>query len=194
MSYFFVALILISIITAIFTGRIAELSSASLSEAGRAITIALSLSGTICLWSGLMRVAEKSGLVKLIARVLSPITGRIFKGIDKDSTAMGLITMNVTANLLGLGNAATPLGIRAMKALAEKERPNLGTATDNMIKLVVINTASIQIIPTTVAGLRAVYGSRSPMDIIFAVWAVSAVALIAGLGVCAVCGARGKTL
>lgn len=190
MSIIFPALILISIITATFCGRMSELGTAALNEAGGAISLALGLSGTICLWSGLMRVAEQSGLVKKIATALSPLTKHIFKGIDGGSPAMGAITMNITANMLGLGNAATPLGLKAIRALKEEERSPLGHATDNMIKLVVINTASIQLVPTTVAGLRAVHGSSSPMDIIFAVWIVSIVSLLCGLGVCALCARK----
>lgn len=117
-----------------------------------------------------MRVAEKSGLTKIIAGFLSPITGLLFKGISKTSYIMQLITMNITANLLGLGNAATPLGIAAITEL-EKEIPTeeKGTASDNMIILVVLNTASIQLIPTTVAVLRLKYGSLNPLDCVTAV-------------------------
>lgn len=182
MRWIFTALILLAVVFGICNGRMAEVNTAAISECGRAVELAITLAGTICLWNGLMKVAQASGLTEKIARLLSPITTRIFRGVGKTSNAMQLITMNITANLLGLGNAATPLGIAAITEL-EKSTPDedKGTANDNMILLVVLNTASIQLIPTTVAVLRLKYGSANPMDIIPAVLIASLVSVTVGL-------------
>lgn len=124
-----------------------------------------------------MRVAKASGLMEKFSRVLSPVLKRLFKGINPKGEAMGYIVLNITANLLGLGNASTPFGIAAMKAL-EKEENSGEAATDNMILFVVLNTASLQLIPTTAAALRLQHGSAAPMEILPAVWAVSAANVI----------------
>ncbi len=184
MKWIFTVLILLSIVFGAWNGRIQQVSSAALSECGRAVELAIALTGSICLWNGLMRVAEQSGLTKKIASLLSPVTTRLFRGIGKTSYAMQLITMNITANLLGLGNAATPLGLAAIQEL-EKDTPGdlKGTANDNMILLVVLNTASIQLIPTTVAVLRLKYGSANPMEIIPAVLIASLVSVTVGIGI-----------
>lgn len=172
----------LAIIFGIFNGRIKQVNVAAIEECSRAIELTITLAGTICLWSGLMRVAEKSGLTKAIAKLLSPITCMLFKGVAKTSYTMQLITMNITANLLGLGNAATPLGIAAITEL-EKDTPKelKGTASNNMITLVVLNTASIQLIPTTVATLRLKYGSPNPLDIVCSVLVSSLISVTVAL-------------
>ena len=158
-------------------GNADAMSSAILSKAGEAVQLALSLCGIMCLWCGLMKVAERSGLVKGLAALLSPLLSFLFRGLNKGGRAMQLISMNITANILGLGNATTPLGISAMRAIAEEEH-NSGTASDNMIMLTVLNTASLQLIPTTAAALRSSYGAERPMEILPCVWIVSAYSLI----------------
>ena len=167
----------ISLIFAAFGGRMGEMSAAMLDKSGEAVQLVISLCGVICFWSGMMRVAERAGLVDKLARVLSPIVGFLFKGIKKGGKAAGLITMNLAANILGLGNASTPLGLAAMKAIAEEdesfdERSRDG-ATDDRIMLAVLNTASLQIIPTTAAALRAANGAEKPFEILPCVWIVS---------------------
>lgn len=182
MKWIFTVLIFLSVAFGVLNGRMDAVSSAALSECGGAIQLALTLAGSVCLWSGLMRVAQKSGLTERIALLLSPLTTRIFRNLGKASYAMQLITMNITANLLGLGNAATPLGLAAIQELAKDTPPELsGTANDNMVLLVVLNTASIQLIPTTVAVLRLKYGSANPMDIIPAVLLASLVSVTVAL-------------
>lgn len=161
------------------TGRIEQVSAALLTEGEAAVRLALSLMGSFCFWSGIMEIAKRSGLTEKIAQALLPITGRLFRGISPKGAAMNAISMNITANLLGLGNAATPLGIAAMRAL-EREESSRDRATDNMALFVVVNTASLQLIPTTTAMLRAAAGSASPFDIIPAVWCSSLAALTAG--------------
>lgn len=174
MKWVFTVLILLSIGFGAGTGRIGDVSAAALTECGRALELCLTLAGAMALWSGLMKVAQESGLTDRIARLLSPVTSRLFGGVSGTSRAMQYISMNITANLLGLGNAATPLGLAAMREL-EREIPaeQRGTASDAMVTLVVLNTASIQLIPTTVAVLRAKYGAAEPLDIVPAVLLVS---------------------
>lgn len=172
MNYVFGGLILLSVIIGFIRGDAASVSNAAISSCGEAVSLCLTLCGIICLWSGIMRVAKEAGLVKKISAILSPILKRLFKGIDPKGEAMGYIVLNITANLLGLGNASTPFGIAAMKAL-EKEEKSGERATDNMILFVVLNTASLQLIPTTAAALRMQHGSAAPMEILPAVWAVS---------------------
>ncbi len=182
MKWILSGLAFLAIIFGIINGRIAEVNLAALKECSKAVELTVVLAGTICLWSGLMRVAEKSGLTLIIAKLLSPITCMLFRGVAKTSYAMQLITMNITANLLGLGNAATPLGIAAITEL-EKDTPKKlkGVATNNMITFVVLNTASIQLIPTTVATLRLKYGSANPLDIVFAVLVSSLISVCVAL-------------
>lgn len=170
MKWILTILILSALVFGGLNNQIEKVNIAAIKECSKAIELTLSLAGTVCLWSGLMQVARRSGLTKIIAGFLSPITSFIFKGLKKTSYAMQLITMNITANLLGLGNASTPLGIAAMTEL-EKELPasQKGTASDNMIILAVINTASIQVIPTTVATLRLKYGAINPLDCLTAI-------------------------
>lgn len=172
MNYVFGGLILLSVIIAFVRGDAAAVSNAAISSCGEAVTLCLTLCGIICLWSGIMRVAKTSGLTEKISAVLSPLLKRLFKRINAKGEAMQYIVLNITANLLGLGNASTPFGIAAMKAL-EKEENSGEKATDNMILFVVLNTASLQLIPTTAAALRLQHGSEAPMEILPAVWAVS---------------------
>ena len=206
MKWVFCILILSSIIFAIISGDISAISEAALRESNNAVTLAISLAGVICLWSGIMRVAQKAGITELLAAAFRPVLSRLFKGIDAKGRAMQFIVLNLTANLLGLGNASTPFGIAAMKALEEEENVNeaIGkevglcpttrrnseqsercseVASDNMVLFVVMNTASLQLIPTTVAALRLKNGSADPMEILPAVWLTSAVTLIVVIAV-----------
>lgn len=171
----------VAVIFGLINGKGAEMSSAVLEGAESAVTLALSLCGIMCLWCGIMRVAERAGIVKLLSKLLQPVLSRLFKGLEKGGAAMQLIAMNVTANLLGLGNATTPLGIKAMQAIAEEEHAH-GEATDNMVMLTVLNTASLQIIPTTAAALRSANGAENPMAILPCVWVVSLYSLGAAVG------------
>lgn len=162
----------LALVFGILDGNTAEMSSAILESAGEAVTLAISLCGIMCFWCGLMKVAEAAGIVAAAARLLSPVLGLLFRGLKKGGRAMQLISMNITANILGLGNASTPLGISAMQAIAEEEGSTTA-ASDNMIMLTVLNTASLQIVPATAAALRAEAGAAKPMDILPCVWIVS---------------------
>lgn len=170
-----------AIICGIFTGRLPEVSAAVLEGAGSAVTLAISLCGVMCLWSGLMKVAEECGAVKLISSLLAPVVSLLFRRLKKGGRAVQLISMNLSANILGLGNATTPLGIQAMEAIQQEEPTDDGSASDNMIMLTVLNTASLQVIPATAAALRTACGAERPMDILPCVWIVSAYSLAAAV-------------
>lgn len=180
MNYIWAGLILIAVLFGALTGRIDLVSQAALSEGKNAIELMITLAGTICMWNGLMKIAQESKLTKALAKFLSPITGFLFENTKKDSKAMEAVTMNLTANLLGLGNAATPLGLIAMKEL-DKENKHRNFASNNMIVFVMLNTASLQLIPTTMAALRLAHGSQDPFDILPCTWIASACSLICGV-------------
>lgn len=176
LTFIFALLIIGSAAASFITGNSRELTEAVLTEPVNAVELCIYLCGGMCFWGGLMRIAEKSGLTEKIAAVFAVIIGGLFKGIDKKGRAFKAICMNITANLLGLGNAATPFGIEAMKALAEEEKAG-DTATPSMIIFTVINTASLTLIPSTALSLRMKYGSADPLEIVPAVWITSAAAL-----------------
>ena len=176
-------MIVVSVLCAVLLGRMGELSQAILEGSQRAVTLTISMTGMMCAWTGLLQIGEAGGLTRLLARLFSPVISRLFPGCRKNGSAMQAMSMNITANLLGMGNAATPLGIAAMKALAE-EAQGKSLPSREMIRFVVLNIASIQLIPTYMAALRAQYGSAAPFEITPAVWVVSAVSLVAALTVC----------
>lgn len=180
MNIIFAVMILISVICAAATGKMPELSQAAINSCVEAVELFIYLIGGMCMWGGLMRIAETSHLTDKIAALFRPVLGLIFRGIDTNGKAFHAICLNITANMLGLGNAATPLGIEAMRALEAEEHTN-GVASRNMVAFIVLNTASITLIPTTAASLRSKHGSASPMDIMPCVIITSAVALAAGL-------------
>ncbi len=181
MKYLLGILPALAVAFGLINGKAGEMSAAVLDGAGEAVMLAFSLCGIMCFWCGLMRVAEKAGIVEWLSRLLSPVLSLLFRGLKKGGRAMQLISMNITANILGLGNASTPLGISAMKAIAEEENA-AETATDNMIMLTVLNTASLQIVPATAAALRAAAGAERPMEILPAVWIVSAYSAVVAVG------------
>ncbi len=169
----------VSIIFAVFRGTMPEVSSAILDKSGEAVELVISICGVMCLWCGLMKVAERAGLVEKLSKLLSPIVGLLFRNIKKGGKAAGFITMNLAANILGLGNASTPLGIQAMRAISEENgESGEDGATDDMIMLAVLNTASLQILPTTAAALRTANGCQTPLDILPCVWIVSIYAAV----------------
>lgn len=180
MNVIFAGIILFSFVFAALTGRMPQLSEAAMGQAGEAVTLVLSLTGMLCLWSGLMKIAQESGLTELLSRLLSPVTKRLFKGLRPNGEAVNAITMNLIANFLGLGNAATPLGIRAMCEMAKEQRAD-GAATNDMAMFVVVNTASIQLIPTTTAMLRMQADSAAPLDILPATWIASVGSVAVGI-------------
>lgn len=180
MTWIFSGMILLSAVLGAMNGRISQVSAAALTESGKAITLVIGLAGVMCLWSGLMKVAERSGLTQRFSRMFSPLLRLLFPGLDARGPAAKAISMNVAANLLGLGNAATPLGIAAMREL-EELNPNPTVASNHMVTFVVLNTASLQLIPTTTAALRLQAGAAAPFDILPAVWVTTACAVVSVL-------------
>ncbi|HUL59393.1 MAG TPA: nucleoside recognition domain-containing protein [Anaeromyxobacteraceae bacterium] len=158
-------LLAIAVVAAAVNGRMADLTAAAFDAAGKAVVLSIGLTGVLALWLGLMRVAEEAGLVRLLARLARPAMRRLFPSVPPDHPAMGAMLMNFSANLFGLGNAATPFGIRAMQEL-DALNPHKGTATDAQALFCALNTASVQLVPATVIGLRAAAGSRAPAEIL----------------------------
>ncbi len=161
-------------------GRIDEITRAMADSAGEAVKLSVNLLGVLCLWTGLMNVAQKSGLVNAIARLAGPVMERLFPEIPKGHPAKGAIVMNFIANFLGLGNAATPLGIKAMNEL-QKINGRKDTASNSMCMFLVINAASLQLIPATIIALRVSAGSKNPTEIIGVIWICSLCACLAGI-------------
>ena len=186
-----VAIPVISFIFAAVNGRMGEMSESILAKSGEAVELVISICGVMCFWCGMMKVAEKSGLLEKLSKLLAKPLGWLFRGIKRGGRAAGLVAMNIAANVLGLGNASTPLGIAAMKAIAEEEGSD-GIASDNMIMLAVLNTASLQIIPATAAALRSANGAEKPMDILPCVWIVTAYSLFIAVFTAKMCAKFSK--
>ena len=165
MNYIFFGLVTISIIVGIFNHTISDVVNAMLSACNLAVKISFSLIGIMAFWLGIMRIAEKSGLVQILSKILNPIAKVLFSDIKKDSPAIGDITMSVTANALGLTNAATPIGLKVMKELQE-DNPKKDVATDSMCMFLGMNTAGFQIIPATVIAVLVGVGATNPSEVI----------------------------
>lgn len=175
MNYIWCGMILFSLIVAAATGRLDATVSAAFEGAQSSIEVILSFAGMMCFWTGMLKVAEKSGMAEKIQKLLNPIIKRLFP--KADSEAKKYISMNLSANILGMGNAATPMGIKAMTAL-DKANKNPLRPSDEMCMLVVLNTTSFQLIPTTIISLRAAAGSQNPVSVIVPIWIASAVSII----------------
>lgn len=182
LNYIWFAMIAASLICAAMTGRLPELSDAVMDGAQSAVELSIFLLGSMCAWLGFLKIAEKSGLTKLLAKALSPIIDRLFPEYKNDENIKGKISMNVSANLLGLGNAATPLGLSAITAMNEKA--NGSAPTKGMILFVVINTASVQLLPINMAAMRSACGSEAPFGILPEIWVTSFASLAVGLMFC----------
>lgn len=181
MSWIFTGLIGISLIFSVFTGSGSALAGAVPEGAQKGVTLAVSLAGSICLWSGLGKVMENAGITHKLTVLLRPVLHRLFPGTRTDELLAQHLSANICANLLGLGNAATPMGILAARRMVDPKKPHL--ATDQLCRLIVLNTASIQLIPANVAALRSSLGCDAPFDILPAVWLTSLCS--AGLGLIA---------
>jgi spore maturation protein A len=184
MSRVLALLTALALVMGALSGRMAQVSQATISGAGEAVRLILSIGGTLCLWNGLMEVMQRAGLAQKLARLLSPVISLLFGTYAKDPQAKAAIAQNMSANLLGLGSAATPSGLRAAKRLKELS-DRQGKPPHGAFLLMVINTASLQLLPTTVAAVRAGLGSAAPFDILPAVWLSSAVSVCV-----AICAAR----
>ena len=181
MAWIWTGMAVLSILCGLATGRGDLVAAAAVEGAQAAVELCVSIAGMLCLWTGVMEIMRRSGLAEGLSRLLRPVLSALFPQVSKDRGVMDSISANVSANLLGLGNAATPLGIEAVRRM---ERKNPGTASDAMCMLVVCNTASIQLIPTTVASVRAAAGSSAPFDILPAVWLASALSVGVGISAC----------
>ena len=178
MNFIWSFMMIISIITAVITGRVDETVNAVFEGASTAVSTLISFAGAMCFWTGIMKISEKSGVSDVIRRFIAPIVTRLFPG--SSDTAQKYISMNITANILGMGNAATPMGMLAAQTL-DAENPMPEKPSANMCMLVVLNTTSFQLLPTTILALRAAAGSQNPTSIILPVWIVSSVAVCAGV-------------
>ena len=165
LNYIWFALLAIALIVAIFTGTPAAVTKAAVDSAKTAVDISLGLVGIMTLWLGIMRVAEKSGLISMLGRALRPISRLLFPDVPPEHPAIGAVIMNFAANMLGLSNAATPLGIKAMEELQELN-PNKETASNAMVTFMTLNTGGIQLIPATIIGVLAASGAKNPTAII----------------------------
>ena len=171
MTYIFTGILLISIVFSILTGRGSELAAAIPQGAQAGVTLAISIAGSLCLWAGVGKLMERIGITSALSKLLRPLLHRLFPDTKQDPVLAGYLSGNICANIFGLGNAATPMGIQATRRMIDPQRPNL--ATDQMCRLIVLNTASIQLIPANVAAVRSALGCATPFDILPAVWLTS---------------------
>lgn len=178
MSWIWTGIGAVSILCALLLGRGSALAAAVLQGAQAGVELGISMAGAICLWSGIGKLMETAGITDMLSRFLKPLLHRLFPSTQKDKALSRDLSANICANFLGLGNAATPMGVSAAKRMKQGQ-----TATDELCRLIVLNTASIQLIPANVAAVRSSLGCASPFDILPAVWITSA--LSAGLGVAA---------
>ena len=174
------SLIFIAIIYSFFTGNIETINNGILTHATSGINLILEMMPLIVLWTGIMKIAEDSGLLEIFSRALNPLLSKLFPSLNKDHKALGYIASNIAANMLGLGSAATPFGLKAMEEL-QKDNPKKDTATEAMITFLVLNTGGVTLIPTTVIALRMMYGSSNPTEIIITSILATTVSSFSGL-------------
>jgi spore maturation protein A len=180
MNHIWLAIVILAIVLGGINGKIENVTKSAIDAAGSSVTIAIGLIGVMALWLGIMKIAEDSGLMSLLAKIIAPILKRLFPDVPAGHPALASITMNIAANMLGLNNAATPLGLKAMEDL-EKLNDHPGTATNAMCTFLTINTAGLQIVPATMIGVMASAGSKDPTAIIGTTIAAACIALIAGI-------------
>lgn len=178
MAWLWTGMVAVSLVFGVLTGSIGGLGNAALEGASAAVELCVAMAGILCLWTGVMEVMDQCGLSAALARLFRPLLRRLLPEASRDSETLAAISANLSANILGLGNAATPLGIRAARRMA---RGCGGTASHELCLLVVLNSASIQLLPTTVAGVRSALGCADPFDILPAVWLVSLLSVLTGL-------------
>ena len=174
------AFLIISFIYAILNGNIEEFNNSIFTSCAQTVDLILKLFGTMCLWNGLMKIVQETSLMKKLTKFISPLMKILFPKMKKEDKEYKEITINIIANLLGIGNAATPLGLKAMQTMQEKN-PQKDKITDSMAMFMVLNTASIQLIPSTVIAVRASLGSVNPSQIIVPVWIATIAADVAGI-------------
>ena len=179
LTWVWVGMVCVALIYGAATGQSAAVGAAAAQGVQQAVTFCLTVGGMICLWSGVMEVMRRSGIAAGLSRLLQPVLRRLFPRASRDAQTLDALSMNVSANLLGLGNAATPAGIRAAQRLHALSGGE--AASDELCRLAVLNTASIQLLPTTAAALRSACGAENAFDILPAVWISSAAGVAAGL-------------
>lgn len=184
MAFIWTGMVCLSVLCGLATGRGPEVAAAAVEGAAAAVELCLSIAGMLCLWTGVMEIMRRSGLAEGLSRLLGPVLRRLFPQVAGDREIMDSISANVSANLLGLGSAATPLGLEAVRGMSRKSP---GVASDAMCMLVVCNTASIQLIPTTVAAVRMAAGCQTPFDILPAVWITSILSVLTGITAARIC-------
>lgn len=172
--------IIVSILYALIAGNIENVSNGIFDSASSAVNLTLTFLGTICLWNGIMEIAKNTSLINKLTKMLKPFIHFLFPELKNNKQAKEEILMNMVANLLGLGNAATPLGLKAMKTM-QKENTKKETLTNSMVMFIVINTASMQLIPTNVIAIRSSLGSQEPSNIILQVWIATIIAATVGI-------------
>lgn len=180
MSILFPYIFIISIVIGIITNKAEDISNSIISETQNAVELFLIIMGGMAFWGGIMKIIERSGFAKVMQKVFKPILMLLFRNLKEDGEAVNTIIMNVTSNILGLGNASTPLGIKAVREII-KEQKSEENITKELASFMILNTSSIQIIPVTVATLRQKYGSVSPFDIAPCILIVSLISLTVGL-------------
>lgn len=178
MAWIWTGMVVLSVGYGIYAGTIDAVGAAAMEGAAAAVELCLSMAGIMCLWNGVMSVMRSCGLTESLSRLFRPVLGRLLPNACRDEETLSALSGNVSANLLGLGNAATPLGIKAAQRMAVGCG---GRASDELCLLVVLNTASIQLLPTTVAGVRSALGAENAFDILPAVWLASVISVAAGL-------------
>ncbi len=174
------AFIIISFVYAIMMGNVEEVNKSIFDSAGSAVELSITFLGTMCLWNGIMKIVQETSLMKKLTTLLKPLMSFLFPELKKECPAKEKISMNIIANILGLGNAATPLGIKAMSEL-QKDNTKKDTLSNSMVMFIVLNTASLQLIPTTVIAIRTSLGSENPSSIIVPVWIATMVAAITAI-------------
>jgi spore maturation protein A len=180
LNYIWLSMIILAVVVGGINGKIENVTKSAIDSAGNAVVIAIGLIGIMALWLGIVKIAEDSGLMKLVAKAIAPILRRLFPDVPDEHPAMGSMTMNIAANLLGLSNAATPLGLKAMEDL-EKLNKNPGIATNAMCTFLTVNTAGFQLIPATMIGILASSGSKDPTAIIGTTLAAGFTAVVTGV-------------
>lgn len=180
LNYIWLTMIILAVVIGGINGKIQDVTQAAIESAGSAVTIAIGLVGVMALWLGIMKVAEDSGLLSLIAKIIAPVLRRLFPDVPAGHPALASMTMNIAANMLGLSNAATPMGLKAMEEL-EKLNTRPGVATNAMCTFLTVNTAGLQLIPATMIGVMASAGSREPTAIIGTTIGATLCALVVGI-------------
>jgi len=176
-------MIFFGILVGLFTGNGEIISKSIINSADSTVSMIIGLVGLMCFWCGVMKVAEKSGFTSKLAKLLKPILKVVFKEAAKDEKALGAIVMNITANMMGLGNAATPFGIKAMQEM-DRLNKKKGVASNDMCLFLVLNAACIQLVPSTVISIRAAVGSTNPGAILLPAVLASTTAAITGVIIC----------